>query len=245
MMVSRGSTPLVTAPKGALPVLYQDEDVIVVNKPSGLSAHRGMSNERDYVLTRVRDQVGRHVQLVHRLDRATSGALLLTLEPGWVAPLQLGFQSGTVEKRYLALVRGVIAEHVHVDYAIPKGEDKPERVEARTTFRRLAVYGDRYSLIEAEPQTGRFHQIRRHASHLRHPIIGDTHYGDRRENRFFREHFSIMRLALHAHVLSFSQPRTGERISIRAPLSPDLHAAFAKMGFVEVLENETGHAETR
>jgi tRNA pseudouridine65 synthase len=238
MSEGRGSTPLVTAPQGPLPVLYQDDDLIIVNKPSGLSAHRGMSNERDYVLTRVRDQLQQQVYLAHRLDRATSGALLLTRDPALVHPLQLAFQSGAVEKRYLALLRGVIAERIEVDYAIPKAEDHPERVDARTHFRRLAVYAERYSLVEAAPQTGRFHQIRRHASHLRHPIIGDTHYGDRRENRFFREHFALMRLALHASVLAFEHPRSGERLRLRAPLAPDLHAAFAQMGIGDAISHD-------
>src|SRR4051794_21011076 len=96
--------PLVTAAPGPLPVLYRDESLVIVNKPSGLAAHRGWSDEHgDYVLTRVRDQIGCYVYLVHRLDRATSGAVALVLEPTLVEPLQRAFAENRVHKHYLAL----------------------------------------------------------------------------------------------------------------------------------------------
>jgi tRNA pseudouridine65 synthase len=225
--------PLVTAAPGPLPLLYQDAALVIVDKPSGLAAHRGLSNDRDYVLTRVRDQLGQRVYLVHRLDRATSGALAMVLDPRWVDPLQRAFVGQDVSKRYLALVRGVIAERVDVDYAIPRGEGRnDERVEARTAFRRLGVYADRYSLVEAVPETGRYHQIRRHLAHLRHPIIGDTNYGDRKENRLFRERFALMRLALHAASLELPHPEDGRRIRVEAPLPPDLAVPFGAMGLL-------------
>ncbi|HEY6880845.1 MAG TPA: pseudouridine synthase, partial [Polyangiales bacterium] len=228
-----GSTPLVTAPPGPLPVLYRDEVVIVVAKPSGLSAHRGLANEGgDYVLTRVRDMVQQPVYLVHRLDRATSGAIALVLDPRWVEPMQRAFQDERVDKRYLALTRGKIPDQITVDYPVPRSRERPtERVDARTEFRSLAVFADRYALVEARPRTGRYHQIRRHLSHLRCPIIGDTNYGDRKENRAFRERFGLMRLALHAVKLGFPHPASGHWIDVRAPVPADLAAPFAAMGF--------------
>jgi tRNA pseudouridine65 synthase len=225
------STPLVTAPPGPLPILYRDEVLVIVDKPSGLAAHRGLSNERDYVLTRVRDQLEQRVYLVHRLDRATSGALAMVLDPAFVEPVQRAFEGAAVQKRYLALVRGVFPGSILVDHPVPRGEGK-ERVEARTQFTRLGVYAERYSLVSAEPLTGRFHQIRRHAAHLRHPIIGDTNYGDRKENRFFREQFSLLRLALHAVELSLPHPRSGEAVCVRAELPADLAGPLAAMGLV-------------
>lgn len=233
MANSKASVPLVTAPPGPLPLLYRDEVLVVVNKPSGLSSHRGMANEHgDYVLTRVRDQVGKRVYLVHRLDRATSGALALVLDPKWVEPLQRAFEEHRVEKRYLAFVRGVIPERVECDHPLPRGESKRgDRVPAFTTFVRLGVYADRYSLVEALPRTGRYHQIRRHLAHLRHPIIGDTTHGDGKENRFFRERFRLMRLCLHAHVLGLPHPVTGAELKFQAPLPDDLATAFQEMGF--------------
>jgi tRNA pseudouridine65 synthase len=214
-------------------VLYQDDALIVVNKPSGLSAHRGLANEGgDYVLTRVRDMLQQPVYLVHRLDRATSGAICLVRAPQWVAPMQRAFQEERVDKRYLALTRGKIPPAITVDYAIPRSQERPkERVEARTELRSLGVFEDRYALVEATPRTGRYHQIRRHLSHLHCPIIGDTNYGDRKENRLFRERFGLMRLALHAWRLGFPHPISGERIDLRAPLLPDLAQPWAAMGF--------------
>jgi tRNA pseudouridine65 synthase len=231
--VSDKTVPLVTAPPGPLPLLYRDDVLVIVDKPSGLSAHRGLSAERDNVMARVRDQLGQYVYLVHRLDRATSGALAMVLEPRWVEPLQRAFAGQDVFKRYLALARGVLPETVDVDYAIPRGEGRnDERVPARTAFRRLGVYADRYSFVEAIPDTGRFHQIRRHLAHLRHPIIGDTNYGDRKENRLFRERFSLLRLALHAATLELPHPQDGRRIRAEAELPPDLAIPFGAMGLL-------------
>jgi tRNA pseudouridine65 synthase len=227
------STPRVTASPGPLDVLYRDQALIVVNKPSGLASHRGLSNEfGDYVLTRVRDMVGQQVYLAQRLDRATSGAIALVLEPQWVDPIQRAIQDNRVDKRYLALTRGVVPERFRVDYAIPRSFERPdERVEAVTEFVRLGVFEDRYSLVEAHPLTGRYHQIRRHLKHLFHPIIGDTTYGDGKENRKLRERLGLLRLVLHASRLSLPHPVTGERIDIEAPLPPDLALPFAAMGF--------------
>ena len=228
-----GSTPLVTAKAGPLDVLYRDEALIVVNKPSGLASHRGLSNEYgDYVLTRVRDALGQQVHLAHRLDRATSGAIALVLQPQWVDPIQRAIQENRVDKRYLALTRGVVPAQFAVDYAVPRSFERPdERVSAQTEFTRLGVFEDRYSLVEARPSTGRYHQIRRHLKHIHHPIIGDTTYGDGKENRKLRERFGLMRLVLHATYLSLPHPVTGALIQLFAPLTHDLTEPFAAMGF--------------
>lgn len=225
--------PLVTAQKGPLQVLYRDDALIVVNKPSGLAAHRGLSNERgDYVLTRVRDALAQPVYLVHRLDRATSGAIALVLAPSLVEPLQRAFQEQRVQKRYVALARGLLPPQQVVDYAVPRSLEQPnDRVEAQTELCVRGVYAGRYPLVEAQPRTGRYHQIRRHMKHLHRPIIGDTTYGDGKENRLFRERFGIMRLCLHAFELTLPHPVTGEVLTVRAPLPPDLAVPFGAMGF--------------
>ena len=224
--------PLTRAAPGQLPVLYEDDALVVVNKPSGLSAHRGWSDEGgDYVLTRVRDAVGHHVYLVHRLDRATSGVIVLVRRSELVEPLQRAFQEGRVDKRYLALARGAMPGHTVVDYAIPRSEgNKEDRVDARTEFRLLGLYAGRYSLVEANPTTGRLHQIRRHLRHIFRPIIGDTTYGDGKENRFFRERFALHRLALHASSLVLPHPVSGELIRVEAPIPEDLAGPLRAMG---------------
>jgi tRNA pseudouridine65 synthase len=224
--------PLSRAAPGPLPVLYQDDALIVVNKPSGLAAHRGWSDEDgDYVLTRVRNAVRHHVYLVNRLDRATSGAIVLVRRSEFVEPLQRAFQEDRVDKRYLALARGAMPEYTVVDYAIPRGEEnKEDRVDARTEFRLLGLYAERYSLVEAHPTTGRLHQIRRHLKHIFRPIIGDTTYGDGKENKLFRERFGLHRLALHASSLILPHPVSGDLIRIDAPVPADLAEPLRAMG---------------
>jgi len=226
------SLPLVTAQAGPLDVLYRDDALLVINKPSGLAAHRGHSSEHgDYVLTRARDMLARPVYLPHRLDRATSGVMVIALEPHFVEPIQRAFQEGRVSKRYLALARGAIPERLLVDYAIPRADGAPERVDAQTEFVLRGLFEARYALVEARPRTGRYHQIRRHLKHLQRPVIGDTTYGDGKENRLFRERFGLMRLALHAAELTFPHPRTEELLVIRAPFTSDLARPLAAMGF--------------
>lgn len=230
LTAKKPAAPLVTAKAGPLPFLYRDDALLIVHKPSGLAVHRGHAAERDNVLTRVRDQVGSYVYLVHRLDRATSGALTLVTQPSFVEPLQRAFEAGEVHKHYLALTRGLIPTSLRVDYAIPRAEGSKERVAAVTDFRLLGSFEDRYGLVEASPETGRYHQIRRHLSHLRKPILGDTNYGDRKENRLFRERFGLFRLALHAHRLSLPHPVTGVRVSVEVEPDLDLREPLAAMG---------------
>jgi tRNA pseudouridine65 synthase len=211
-----------------LPLLFRDDLLVVVGKPSGLAVHRGLSREKVVVLQTLRDLLGRRVYPVHRLDRATSGALLLALDAGTARRLQEQFESGGVEKRYLALVRGIPPEEGVIDHPVPRGPGG-ERVDAVTEFRRLATF-ERYALVEARPRTGRFHQIRRHFKHLSHPLIGDVRYGKGEHNRLFRERFGLHRLALHALELAFEHPETGERLRIAAPIPEDLAGPLRAMG---------------
>jgi tRNA pseudouridine65 synthase len=223
--------PLVTAASAPLPILYRDEALLIVDKPSGLAAHRGYSSEHgDYLLTRARDSVGQHVFLAHRLDRATSGAVALTFRPELAAALQVSFEAGAVYKRYLALVRGHLKQSCLVDYPIARrdGKDAP-KVNAQTRFVPL-VELERYTLVEAEPITGRYHQIRRHLKHLRHPIVGDTTYGDGKQNRIVRERFGLLRLFLHASKLSLPHPLSGHRIEVEAPLPEELRRTLDALG---------------
>ena len=174
----------------------------------------------------------RHVHAVHRLDRATSGVLLFALDPGTAGRMQELFAEGRVEKRYLALVRGIPPESGVIDHPIPRDVGGP-RVPAVTEFRRLAAF-ERYALIEARPRTGRLHQIRRHLKHISHPLIGDVRYGKGEHNRLFRERFGLHRLALHALELAFEHPETGEPVRIVAPVPEDLAGPLRAMGVAGV-----------
>jgi tRNA pseudouridine65 synthase len=213
-----------------LPILYQDAHLIAVDKPAGLAVHRGAARDPTFALQIVRNQTGQHVHAVHRLDRATSGVLLFALDVETARRMQERFAAGAVEKRYLALVRGIPPEEGVIDHPIPRDEGGP-RVPAVTAFRRLAVF-ERYALIEARPRTGRRHQIRRHFKHLSHPVIGDVRYGKGEHNRLFRERFGLCRLALHALEAGFEHPATGEALRVTAPVPEDLAVPLRAMGIV-------------
>jgi tRNA pseudouridine65 synthase len=212
----------------ALDVLYRDDRLIAVNKPSGLSVHRGWSNDERFAMTIVRDQISQHVHPVHRLDRATSGVLLFALDPECARRIQEMFGSGEIEKRYRALIRGVPPPEVEIDHPIPRSEGGP-RVPARTRITRL-FSKDRYAWVEAQPMTGRLHQVRRHLKHISHPIIGDVRYGKGEHNRFFRAEHGLHRLALHALEIALPHPGTGDRLAIRAPLPSDLAEPLERWG---------------
>ncbi|MEM7350019.1 MAG: pseudouridine synthase [Acidobacteriota bacterium] len=223
------STSSAAVDDGSLPILHLDDAIVVVDKPSGQVVHRGWARDRVVVMGRVRDQLGRHVYPVHRLDRGTSGALAFALDRQMARHLQEAFADGRIAKRYLALVRGHAPEAEVVDHPVPKAP-RGARVPAITEIRRLATF-ERYSLVEARPRTGKYHQIRRHLKHLSHPLIGDVKYGKGEHNRLFRRRFGLHRLALHARELAFAHPADGTQLRLLAPLPEDLAVPFAAMGF--------------
>ena len=211
-----------------LRILWRDSSYVAVDKPSGLAVHRGMCVDKVTALDLARDLVGQWVYPVHRLDRGTSGVLLFALSSASAGALHGQFEDGGVEKRYWALVRGVVPEEGTIDHAIPRSEGGP-RVAALTTFRRLWS-GPHVSLVEAYPRTGRFHQVRRHLKHIHHPVLGDANYGKGALNRAYRDEFGLARLALHATALTFTHPETGARILINSVLPDDLWVPFERLG---------------
>lgn len=227
-----------------LPILYQDDHLIAINKPPKLLVHRTkISEDTEFVVQRLRDQIGQYVYPIHRLDRATSGVLLLAKSKPVLAELSKQFAEKTVEKRYLAIVRGYVAAEATIDYPLKTQRARRER-SAVTHYRRLAqielpiAIGYRYptarfSLVEARPETGRTHQIRRHFAHLRHPIIGDRPYGDIKQNHYFRDHWQIERLLLHAHSLRFFHPVEKRELSVVASLDDLFKSALSRLSFLE------------
>ena len=225
------------APAGALDVLHLEESFAVVDKPAGLMVHDSKlaRGETDFMADRLREQFGRPIFLVHRLDRATSGCLLLAFDRETASALGKSLMAGEVEKGYLAVCRGWPAdEEFTVDHPLDGGPGKPQKKPAVTRFQRLATAElpipsagfetSRYALLRAWPETGRFRQIRRHLKHLSHHLIGDTSHGDGRHNRSFRM-LGIHRMLLHAEQLSFPHPRDPVR-RVHAVASPD--AEFAR-----------------
>jgi len=223
-----------------LTLLYRDDHLVAIDKPAGVLVHRtSMSHDRQFVLQRLRDQLDRWVYPVHRLDRATSGVLLLALDPHTAGLLGKAFREGRVNKRYLALVRGWTEPEGVIErpvYDAGKKQKKP----ALTRYRRLATVElpvavdryptSRYSLVEVYPQTGRYQQIRQHFKQISHPLIGDTTWGNGRHNRFFRDRFGIHRLMLHAASLDFNHPHTDRPVHVQAPLDDQWRNLLQALG---------------
>lgn len=220
-------------------VLWQDDWLAVVDKPAGLMAHDSKlaRGETDFLANRLRMQFGRPIFLVHRLDRATSGCLLLAFDRDTASALGKALMARDVDKHYLAVCRGWPSEPAFtIDHPLDGGPGKPEKKPAITHFERLATVElempsagfatSRYALLRAEPETGRFRQIRRHLKHASHHLIGDTSHGDGRHNRNFRM-LGIHRMLLHAHRLSFVHPHGGERLVVEASLEGEFAKALA------------------
>ena len=233
-------------------ILYHDEHLIAVNKPTGLLVHRSAidRHETRFALQLVRDRIGRRVYPLHRLDKPTSGVLLFALNEATARLMMPVFSGGGVDKHYLAVVRGYTADRETIDYPLKEqldrmtdaraDADKPAQA-AITHLRRLATielsqavgryHTARYSLVKLTPGTGRKHQLRRHMKHIFHPIIGDTSHGDGLHNRFFRDAFDCRRLLLAATQLSFVHPQSGQRISIEAPLDDTFTTILDRLGW--------------
>ena len=226
-------------PKGQpLAVLYRDEHLAIVDKPAGLMVHDSAlaRGETDFAADRLRAQFGRQVFLVHRLDRATSGCLLLAFDRDTASALGKVLMSREVEKDYAAVCRGWPDDDFIVDHPLDGGPGKPLKKPATTAFERLATCElampsagfdtSRYALLRAHPHTGRFRQIRRHLKHVSHHLIGDTSHGDGRHNRAFRM-LGIHRMLLHAQRLAFMHPHDGSRVDVAAPVDAEFERALA------------------
>ena len=260
------STSISTEPQGdsspapglreTLPVLYQDEFLVAIEKPSGLLVHRSPidRHETRFALQLVRDQVGRRVYPVHRLDKPTSGVLLFALSPEIASGLSEQFAAHTVQKHYLAIVRGYCPESGTIDHPIT---DKPDRIGDRdrtrerpaqpavTHYRCLATVElpyavdrypqSRYSLVALQPLQGRKHQLRRHMKHLGHPIIGDAKYGKGVHNRFFKLRYGSQRLLLACTAMELRHPVTGEALRIETGVGEGFLGLIDEFGWQHVL----------
>ena len=235
-----------------LTILLEDDDIVIIHKHAGLLVHRTYlaRKERYFAMQLLRDKVGCHVFPVHRLDRPTSGILLFAKSSEMARVLCEQFEQHTVEKHYLAIVRGNMHEAGRLDYPLKKELDDlgdkyvdPNKLaqDAVTDYEPLLnaeipyssgrYASSRYALVHLTPLTGRKHQLRRHMAHLRHPIVGDTTHGDGKQNKFFRDHFTINRLWLIAKKLSFDHPKTGERVVVETELEQEWLTLFQGLGW--------------
>ncbi len=233
----------------ALVVVHRDDRLLAIAKPSGLLVHRGWARDEQVAVDQVHALVGSRVHPIHRLDRATSGVLLFALDPEAARFVSDQFERGEVRKRYLALVRGLAPEHLVIDHPLRRVdvEDDGTRLPALTHLRRLSTcelapdpeaespsWPRRYSWIEARPETGRTHQIRRHCKHVALPILGDTRYGKGEHNRLFRARFGLHRMALHAFELALIDLE-GRALTVRAELPADLRATLLALAMPDGL----------
>ena len=233
-----------------LDILYEDDDLIAVNKAAGMTVHAGAGNSRG---TLVNALLGRGQALsqggdplrpgiVHRIDKETSGILLVAKNDFAHAKLSDGFRERTVQKIYIALVHGILSEDGgRIELPIARDPVRRNRMTAkrtasvvnaraaRTDWRALARI-DSTTLVEVQLHTGRTHQIRVHFSALRHPVVGDTLYGASGQLRVGESSLPALgRNFLHAAKIGFRQPRTGQRIELTAPLPAELRSFLGKL----------------
>lgn len=239
-----------------LPILFQDDNVVAVHKPPGLLVHRTDLDrqERRFALQLLRDQIGREVFPVHRLDRGASGVLLFALDRQAAANLSEQFETQAVEKSYLAVVRGWPPDQGEILHPLPRRLDEYEgqsgmtqnvAQDATTRFRRLATTElahsvdrfptSRYALVLLEPLTGRRHQLRRHMKHIAHPIIGDSTYGKGRHNRLFQGLFGCHRLLLACVSLRFLRPVTRAPLKLTAPVGREFARIIHRLGWSDAV----------
>lgn len=212
-------------------ILFEDDDFLVLNKPAGMAVHGGSGLSYGVIegLREIRPEA-RFLELVHRLDRDTSGCLLIAKKRSALRGLHEQFRDDEVGKVYITLLAGAWARtRWMVDAPLRKNIlQSGERMvkvatdgkAAVTEFRRRERYGNA-TLVEARPITGRTHQIRVHAKHLGHPVAGDERYGDENANREFKR-LGLKRLFLHSHQTTLRHPRSGETLRFEAPLDPEL-----------------------
>jgi tRNA pseudouridine65 synthase len=231
-----------------LEIVYEDNSLLAVNKPAGLLVHRSKiaADETDFLLDRLCAQIGMPLYLAHRLDRATSGLLLLAKSREIAGDLGKQFMARSVRKSYLAVVRGWPESEGVIDYPLPDVRDRSPRKPALTRWRTLSTatvpialgkYPEqRYALIEAFPETGRYRQIRKHFHHLSHHIIGDTSHGRGDHNRLWRIHFGMHRLLLHAWHLELTHPITDTALRLEASLDTEWRKILAALGWEHSLD---------
>ena len=219
-----------------LRLLHQDADLVAIDKPAGLLVHATSldAHEALNAVDLLQAQLGERLWPLHRLDKATSGVLLFARHADAARHWGIAFQDGRIRKRYLALVRGWPPQVGEIDHPLARDPERPSagqlHLEALTRYRRLACFDwpfsvdarhptTRYALVEADPQTGRRHQIRRHFKHIAHPLVGDTTHGKGQHNRAVAQWLGTARLWLHAQRVEL--PTDGGVLRIEAACGPE------------------------
>lgn len=209
-----------------IPIVYEDEYCLIVNKPNNVLVHHSHFSrnvEEDSLVQLLKLHGYEAVIPVHRLDRKTSGLLLMVKDNEYVRQFQEMFDTQTISKKYLALVRGHMDESGVIDS--PVKNERGNYKEAITLYKSIQYINlnipvapyttSRYTYVEFEPKTGRMHQLRIHANKISHPIIGDHKYGNRHHNKMFEAKLGLPNLFLHAFELRFIHPFTKEKMILK------------------------------
>ncbi len=237
---------VVPSPRAAerLPIVFEDDHLVLVDKPAGVAVHGGSGVAHGVIeQMRAARPDARFLELVHRLDRDTSGLLILAKKRAALVNLHAQIRDGEVDKRYLVLARGKWRDALRrvrlslTKFTTKEGErrvrvDAGAGQDSETVFRRVSTWPQRevpLSLLEAELLTGRTHQIRVHLAHLGYPLAGDDKYGDFAWNKVLARE-GLRRMFLHATALRFVHPSTGEKVAFEAPLPPELAAFVEGLG---------------
>lgn len=216
-----------------LEIIYEDDDLVAINKPHGLLVHRSSiaADVEEFALQILRKQLGDEYYLypIHRLDRKTSGVLLFGKHSEIVPIMKKQFDNRSIKKVYKAIVRGWLSGEALIDY--PVKNDRGNAKEAISTYVSEALFEiplahgkfetSRYSLINLEPKTGRWHQLRQHMNHLRHPILGDRPHGCSKQNRLWKSTYGMTKMMLWAKEMTFTHPRKNSTIHIEAKASDE------------------------
>lgn len=220
-----------------LEILYQDEYLVAINKPHGLLVHQSpiARDAEEFAVQLLRDQLGQFVWPVHRLDRKTSGILLFALDAETNKLLMTLFRENQIQKKYSALVRGFFPDELEIDYPLRKEngtlQEAFTKVQLVEKFEVPFSIGEhptsRYSLVNAYPQTGRMHQIRKHLAHVMHPIIGDRPHGCNKQNRYFKNELKMETMLLHAAELNFKHPYQDLNIHIKAKIHTEFERTIS------------------
>lgn len=223
----------------SLEIIFEDDYLLCVSKPNNVLVHhayhsRNVSDEAS-LLQIIKNETDLKVYPIHRLDRKTSGIILLTKEKEYVAKFQELFTNDLIQKTYFGVVRGFSPDVKTIDSPV-KGRDANVHKDALTELKTLANItldipvkpydSSRYSLVQLSPKTGRMHQLRVHMNKISHPLIGDAKYGDKNHDVMYAENFGWQNLFLHAGKLEFTHPFTSEKLILQASFPKDWLALF-------------------
>ncbi|PIQ25544.1 pseudouridylate synthase [bacterium (Candidatus Blackallbacteria) CG17_big_fil_post_rev_8_21_14_2_50_48_46] len=235
-----------------LPIIYRDERFIAIHKPAGLLVHRSPidASETEFAVQKLRVQIDRPVFPLHRLDKPTSGLLIFAFDSEAASRLSEQFSNHTIQKSYLAIVRGYSPDQAHIDYPVKAQQDKYFKTNIQQGITDLSTLAkceleiandryekSRYSLVELRPQTGKRHQLRYHMKHISHPIIGDPKYGKKVHNDIFKAHFDCSRLLLASIGLRFTHPFRHEQVTITCLPSDDFMAVAKPLGWEDLIRS--------